>query len=163
SFGFVLALPAALAKTGMRTYYHTPLCGVARGSRAWERPVGVPRGSGCALGGPEPIASMTSRAHRPWDSPQTYWLVLPLFLPFRSTPRRVDDRLIPMLGCGPYRLSDSRTACSHTAPVRADPQHRKLTAHAHGQIVAEVACYRECMRLHSVRCLPEPFGDRLRV
>ena len=31
SFGFVLALPAALAKTGMRTYYHTPLCGVARG------------------------------------------------------------------------------------------------------------------------------------
>ena len=31
TFRFVPALPAALAKTGMRTCSHTPLCGVARG------------------------------------------------------------------------------------------------------------------------------------
>jgi len=96
-------------------------------------------GRGCALGGPEPIASMTSRAHRSWDSPQTYWLVFPLSLPFRSTPRRVDDRLIPMLGCDPSRLPNSRTTRAHTAPDRADPQHRKLITHAHRRIGDAVA------------------------
>src|SRR5262249_20668249 len=96
-------------------------------------------GRGCALGGPEPIASMTSRAHRSWDSPQTYWLVFPLSLPFRSTPRRVDDRLIPMLGCDPSPLPNSRTTRAHTAPDRADPQHRKLITHAHRRIGDAVA------------------------
>src|SRR5207302_9040034 len=28
------------------------------------------------------------------------WLVFPLFLSFRSTPRRVDARSIPVIGCG---------------------------------------------------------------
>lgn len=58
------------------------------------------------------------------------WLVFPLFLPFRSTLRCVDARSIPVLGCGPSRVSSSRTTRVQAKPTRAETRsHERTIAH----------------------------------
>src|SRR6266700_3934876 len=50
------------------------------------------------------FAGIVSLFHRPTG----LLVVLPLYIPFRSTLRCIDARSIPMIGCGSFRLSISR-------------------------------------------------------
>jgi len=53
-----------------------------------------------------------------------------VFVPFRTTIKRIDARSIPMLGCGLSRLSSSRTTHAQADPTRAETRsHERTMAH----------------------------------